>query len=282
MNTDKIITGERIQFSCDEFLGFDYDFNFNPRVLKEHKNKCLNINKIDKSYNNKYKIFVYAHRADDRNVFGLIERLNYFENPFILIFHNSDGQITDSSVQKLKKISNLRHIYVQNSYSHDEMVTLLPIGIANRQWPHGNLNIWRDIFATSIKKENKTYINFSNGTNKTERGKCWLELSRKGYNLEAKKVNYMQYLKNLKESKLCICPEGNGIDTHRFWETLYVNTIPVCKKSPWSIYWSERFPIILVDKWSDFNEEKAFSEILKLPSINYSKLDINNIIKEIL
>ena len=28
-----------------------------------------------------------------------------------------------------------------------------------------------------------------------------------------------------------LCPEGNGMDTHRFYEALFLNTIPIVKKN---------------------------------------------------
>ena len=35
------------------------------------------------------------------------------------------------------------------------------------------------------------------------------------------------------------CPEGNGIDTHRFWETLYRGSIPIITDSPFARNWQE-------------------------------------------
>ena len=57
-----------------------------------------------------------------------------------------------------------------------------------------------------------------------------------------------------------ICPPGNGIDTHRFWEALYLKTIPIIEKNEISRFLKKAgFPILLLDKWTDlskFNEEK--------------------------
>lgn len=35
------------------------------------------------------------------------------------------------------------------------------------------------------------------------------------------------------------CPRGNGIDTHRFWETLYRGSIPVVFNSEWATYFMQ-------------------------------------------
>ena len=66
------------------------------------------------------------------------------------------------------------------------------------------------------------------------------EFSRK------KLINYM----------FVACPEGNGIDTHRFWEALYLNVIPVTtNKNFYSQF--ENLPILAINKWEDLG---SFSE----------------------
>ena len=51
-----------------------------------------------------------------------------------------------------------------------------------------------------------------------------------------------------------LCPEGNGLDTHRFYEALYLNTIPIVKKNSLeSMY--KKFPCIIVNDWKDITEK---------------------------
>ena len=38
---------------------------------------------------------------------------------------------------------------------------------------------------------------------------------------------YDEYLNELSKYRFCLCLRGNGIDTHRFWESLYLGVIPV-------------------------------------------------------
>ena len=38
------------------------------------------------------------------------------------------------------------------------------------------------------------------------------------------------YKQKLESHKFVLCPPGNGIDTHRMWETLYLDSIPVVEK----------------------------------------------------
>lgn len=43
-----------------------------------------------------------------------------------------------------------------------------------------------------------------------------------------------EYQAKLALYKFVLCPRGNGIDTHRFWETLYKGNLPVIVDSVWS------------------------------------------------
>jgi hypothetical protein len=52
--------------------------------------------------------------------------------------------------------------------------------------------------------------------------------------------------------RFIVCPRGNGIDTHRFWETLYRGSLPIVENSEWANYFkSHGIPMVVVD---DFNE----------------------------
>ena len=83
-----------------------------------------------------------------------------------------------------------------------------------------------------------------------------------------------------------ISPPGNGIDTHRVWETIYAGSYPVVEKSLCMNSFNE-YPIIFVDNLSKItldqikslknNLNKFDSEILK---VNYwmKKIDRNRVI----
>ncbi len=65
---------------------------------------------------------------------------------------------------------------------------------------------------------------------------------------------YKDYLDDLKQHKFVICPEGNGIDTLRIWESLHFKSIPVVKKSTYMNLYKDIFPILYVNKWSELND----------------------------
>ena len=73
------------------------------------------------------------------------------------------------------------------------------------------------------------YFNFNIDTNKIKRQVCFNQLKNKL--IWCNNLSYLDYLKLLKEYEFCICPEGNGVDTHRLWECLYLKVVPIVIKS---------------------------------------------------
>jgi hypothetical protein len=62
---------------------------------------------------------------------------------------------------------------------------------------------------------------------------------------------------------------GNGVDTHRLWETLYRGNFPIVKIDDWSTSLSKlNLPIIFVKDWSPDDLEQAVSQGDKLEAFN--------------
>jgi hypothetical protein len=53
-----------------------------------------------------------------------------------------------------------------------------------------------------------------------------------------------------------LCPEGNGLDTHRFYEALLLNTIPIVKRGALTPLY-EKFPCVIVDEWKDITSDNC-------------------------
>lgn len=252
-----IITGEKIQNECDLFIGRLEDFNFNP-FIKNQKNKQVIIDKVEtyellnQSIN---LIFCYTHILNLKKN-ELIHILNLIKTPFYLIFHNSDIGFKQQDMD-LFKIKNLQKIFTQNlEIEPQKNLIPIPIGIANRMWQHGNLSVWNIVLSHSHStiKKNNIFFNFSIGTNKTKRTKCYDIISKKGI-VNLPNRDYQSYLSLLSSYRFAICPEGNGLDTHRFWECLYLKTIPICLKNPITVYYKQFFPIYLLNDWNELNLE---------------------------
>ena len=102
----------------------------------------------------------------------------------------------------------------------------------DQQWEHG-INFYKfyktlnnDTNNTKlITKTKNIYFWFNIDTNKSKRNICYNSIIKKIPFLN--KINSTENFQRLSEYKYCICPEGNGVDTHRFWEALYLKCVPI-------------------------------------------------------
>jgi len=275
----KFITGEKIQLMCQHFVGKDNDFRFNPNIA-QYKNRFIHIGNTS-TINNDPLVFCYTHLLD--NIDELIKTLKYLVNTFKLIFHNSDGNFNNKHLILFQKLPLLQCIYTQNINVEHEKVFPLPIGLGNSQWTHGNSKIHQQVYEMRVEKTKEIYFNFSKVTNPQKRNKCYDVIIKKGIKWNGN-LPYKEYLIELKRHKYAICPEGNGIDTHRFWECLYMNTIPICLKNNITQYYKNLFPMVLLDKWSELsvsNILSSYKELYKKFNGSNEYLDMTFLLKKL-
>jgi hypothetical protein len=239
------ITGEQFQEIADVYLGFSEDFNFNPRINNQ-RNKHVIITSITSAYNNPRIIFCYSHRL---NILKTV--IHYFINPFILITHNSDENIYED-YESLLYSNKIIRWYAQNVSMTHRSIHILPIGIANSMWPHGNLDVLKSVSNSNYKKTKDFYFYFNESTNYSERNRCRIAIEKKGL-IFGSQMDYQSYLQELSQYKFAICPPGNGIDCHRLWECYYLNVIPILLKSPFTLQLQTILPCILLDDWNNFD-----------------------------
>lgn len=250
-----IITGEIIQEMCDYFIGTNEDFQYNPRIVNQ-KSKQIDINKYDIDVIKTLrpsKIFCYTGRLGT-HFDELLEILKTITCNFDLYFHNSDHNF-DQIYLSILDIPNLGTVYTQNlNVPVQKHLLPLPIGIANSMWDHGDIVYFQSVIDSDIEKTNHIYFQFQVGTNKDKRTKC-LEVIRAKQIPFLEPMNFSDYLKKLKSFQYCICPEGNGLDTHRFWECLYLKVVPICLKNVITEHYANIYPIVLLDSWEDLKPE---------------------------
>lgn len=66
---------------------------------------------------------------------------------------------------------------------------------------------------------------------------------------------YSEYLHEMMKHKFVLCPSGNGIESARNWETLYMRRVPVFKDHPYLREMFKDFPCLFVSDFSDVTEE---------------------------
>jgi hypothetical protein len=216
------------------------------------------------------KIFVktdYIHNFFNRKI----------ETPYILFTHNSDLPIDDSYLQYLDN-KKLVKWYGQNIMTKHSKLFSIPIGIANEIWEHGNEKVFNEVIEKKLQKERLIYVNFDTKTNPPERNYCLNEIRNNGLDM-SNKLPFKKYLEELSKSYFVVSPNGNGVDCHKTWEALYVNTIPIVTKSI-NIDFYHIYPMIVIDDWSKFDLNNFNVELYNKTweSFNSKKLNINNFI----
>lgn len=278
-----IITGEKFQYLCDCYIGNGNLFQKNAHIYNDtlYEDKIVPIENIvdNKLLLNSRRIFIYTHslfrNRKNKNIIEIFNtELKKKTEEFILVFHNSDDTL-DESIFPLINNTKCVKIYGQNVNVHDKMIQYLPIGIANQKWKHGNKLLLKNIINKNIKKQNNIFFNFTINTNRAKRQPCLNALQNKIPFVRAY-PNQQSYLEALASCKFCIVPDGNGFDSHRLWECLYLNTIPICIKNTFSEIISKEFPIYLINDWNELNIDdiyQHYDELIKY--LNENKLDFS-------
>jgi hypothetical protein len=261
---EDIISGERIQQIADMYLGTAGDFIYNPAIFEQIEKHQI-LDDIDGPFDNPPTLFLYSHLLKQ-----FAEKLLFFENPFTLITHNSDFNLTESdpTVKQILNSEKLVRWWGQNLCFIHQKMRILPIGIANAMWDHGKVENFVNNpigIANAMWDHGKVYFNFNIYTNREKRESC--------YNAFKDRYEFLPMLsvaenaRRLAQYKWCICPEGNGVDTHRLWEAMYLGSIPIVLKSPFidalMHYTEGELPIYVIDSWSE----------LKLPNDVHGNFD---------
>jgi hypothetical protein len=271
-----IVTGEKIQQIADLYLGYSKDLYFNP-VISNQQYKHLHFYSLQEPYNNPRILFCYSHEIS-----SFANKTQYFKNPFILITHNSDYNIEkeDPSIQNILQCGNLELWYAQNVCFYHDKLRFVPIGIANSMWPHGNLSLFHsDEFMNCCKNKNKNvYFNFNIHTNYNKRIQCYDSL--KGRIPWLKDLSPNENLQRLREYKFAICPEGNGVDSHRIWESIYLKVVPIVVDSEFTqTLVKNNIPLVVLNSWDDFDEALLDYSIYSFDNL---PIYMDNFVKEII
>ena len=193
-----------------------------------------------------------------------------FLSPKIVMLGNSDREFKKE--EALKSNWNVKYL-IQNSFiSNNRNIWTLPLGVENlrigvnglkrnlisgkefekRQnrilvGPFSKTHVDRDSIDVNFEKISECYV-----TNN------WLEPSK--------------YAKIMQDYKFVACIRGNGIDTHRVWETLYRGGVPIVADDEWSrsLSWL-KLPIKRIAKWDPVEIREVYSSAQKIrPTVNFN------------
>lgn len=199
-----------------------------------------------------------SHYHEARAIFVKTDRLGEFLRDFaagatacrVLITGNSDADIHAAPAGLP---TGLRRWFAQNTLVTSDTISPLPIGLENQALGvNGRLRHIRRCTAAEIgAKQLRLFAAFARTT--PERDGLLTRLAASALvDAEDRRMPPRPFQARLRRYRFVIAPRGNGLDTHRLWEALYADAIPVTLATPWSrALKAEGLPLLDVDRWDD-------------------------------
>ena len=163
------------------------------------------------------------------------------KSTYILITHN--GDLSDQQPY-LKNLEDDKIIawFGQNLTLEHKKAFPIPIGLANRYWKYGNINIISKAIK-SVPSTKKILLHtggLATHTNPEKRLPVVNMFQNKSFCYNPSGKPFQKYLFDLANSKFVLSPEGNGIDCHRTWEALLMGAFPIVKTSYLDVLYEEK------------------------------------------
>lgn len=269
---DKFISLERLLDKTSRPSSFPFISGDSFRYIANHIYDETNQNLDPKKIKNSDIIFL---KTDYLNSFfsAIHPKIEY---NYILITHNSDYAAPGMYAKYLDDHKIICWFGMNPSCKHEKFISI-PIGIANRYWPHGNIDLFYKALRYNLSNRHKKKVllglNFMPGTNLTIRKPIFDNFSNLPFCKNLCAWPTFSYLKKMSTAKFILSPEGNGLDCHRTWEALLLGCIPIIKTSNLSPM-LKNLPVLIIKNWNKISEDflnKKYKELLK-KRFNYNKL----------
>tara|TARA_X000000368_G_C23056910_1_gene724377 strand:+ start:4840 stop:5898 length:1059 start_codon:yes stop_codon:yes gene_type:complete len=251
--------------NIEKYLQSDFEIISESNEFFLIKNTNLKIKENDTIFCNTDLVF---------DLFSLLKNVRNLEN-LKLITHQSDTTIDKKYYEK--KPECIDKWFAINVEFNAKNLIPIPIGLASsfQKKYLNNVNI-SNYINDEFQKEYLLYVNFNPNTNTDERSHLLKYFKQiKWAKIDDSPVALEEYVKNIKQSYFVLCPWGNGIDTHRLWEALYLSSTPITKKHNTLMPYN-KLPIYFVNDYSEINESSLLKSINKFENHkNQMELDID-------
>ena len=206
-----------------------------------------------------------------------------------LLLGHSD-QMTGVGKVVLLRLLGYHNVTGINVVKFRDISVPLPIGITNdtneseylRLFGNNELIMKANQVDFLTQSNGLVYGCFSTETNPRERRPLAQLLSQTKHIFDEPEFSIegrVRYLENLRKYAFTACPVGNGIDTHRLWEVLYMGGVPIIKRNDILESLLEDLPFVLVEEWDQINDDAFLQDSWDSLSIradyNFDKLRLN-------
>jgi hypothetical protein len=218
--------------------------------------------------------------------------LDGFQNPIVIVSGSTDLEFPRDFLDiwyKIETSDKILNFFCQNCTIKTRKIQNIPIGLDyhcisyNTEWlSYGYKNISpviQEKMIYDVKNSlldlvdpkiqiNKCATNFHLAMDYERRSKVRIP----AYNILKNnncieflsRLPRYEYFKKLNDYAFTISPSGNGLDTHRTWESLILNRIPIVNDTGLQVY--DDLPIIQIKDWTIISEEwlkTKYNEIIQ-------------------
>lgn len=244
---------------------------FSDHIFDE--TKTLNPKKVKKND-------IVFLRTDLKDIYFKHYHKNINE-PYIILMHNSDHSFEENDISKIDE--KIIHCFSQNlNIEKTDKISPLPIGFENQRFRNNGKidNLIKASKFDYIKKE-EIFSSFNINTNFKIRSSIMNNIKTNDSISFNTYDDNLKYLEELSRFDFNLCPPGNGLDTHRVWESILVNTYPIVQINNLSVnFFNMGVPLILNNNFeniskteiSEIKEEinlKKYKNSVKFIQFNY-------------
>jgi len=198
----------------------------------------------------------------------LFASLKNNHSPSVLISGNSDHPLTDEMIAKAPRC--VRKWFAQSVNTMHPMAIAMPYGLENTEdctleghgKGHGRHYKVEAAANPPAREPTKAlYANFSLDTHPIRPGlyelcKLLPHITTNACNshIEINDRSYQAFVDEIVDHKMVVCPRGNApAETHRFWETLYFNRVPIIKRNQGNSFFTE-LPVVVLEEWHQLRD----------------------------
>ncbi|MCP5469297.1 MAG: hypothetical protein H7A36_02190 [Chlamydiales bacterium] len=182
---------------------------------------------------------------------------------YVLVTGNGDEEVPGAFAKYLDDKKILMWFGMNATLSHPKLMPI-PIGMNG----NSGANCVKEkhalkLLASPLEKERLLYMNVA-VPNHCERAQALRHFQDTSFCFCDTRRPVEEFLEEVMRSKYTLCPRGNGIDTHRVWEALFLGSIPVLKSNALDPLY-EGLPVLIVKEWEEVTKElleSKYEEIL--------------------
>ena len=200
----------------------------------------------------------------------LFSSIRLRSEPLILISGNSDFPITDAIMPSVP--SCIKKWFAQCVNTDNPLLEAMPYGIENtidcilKGHGKGHGRTFKvELCENPPTKvpEREIYANFSLNTHPIRTNVNQICQSLEYVTCDSSESHedtnnrpYDKFANEIIDHKMVVCPRGNApAETHRFWEVLYMNRVPIIKLNKGNSYFTE-LPVVVLEDWEQLTDRQ--------------------------